>query len=186
MLIKDASELQKVPSGFALDTAMQRVRPALWQVVAVVSLVAGIGNGWQVLAFRAELLSPLVAAIVMTLATFGGWYAWGFFTHLTDSVLFGGHSDYRGTLNAFGRAYVFQALFFFTFTRPLGWLWGWIALYVTIVAWGVIGPRRLGMRTWQAILAATLGMLLWLACLLILTLVLVFDGTYIGIGVFLA
>jgi hypothetical protein len=42
------------------------------------------------------------------------------------------------------------------------------------------------MRTWQAMVAAALGMLLWLACLLALTLVLVWDGTYLGIGAFLA
>jgi hypothetical protein len=186
MLTKNTSKLLEVPSGFTLEAMTQRVRPSLWQIVTLVSFCAGVGSGWQVLVSQAELPSPLVAAATMMLATFAGWYVWGFFTHLTDNVLFGGHSDYQGTLNTFGRAYVFQALFFFTFTRPLGWLWGWIALYVTIAAWGIIGPRHLGMRTWQAIVAATLGMLLWLACLLILTLTLVWDGTYVGVGAFLA
>jgi hypothetical protein len=188
MLTRNApTRLLEVPSGwFTLDRVRQRVQPALWQMVALVSFVAGVGSGWQVLVFRAELLSPLVAAATMMLAMFAGWYVWSFFIYLADNALFGGHSDYQGTLNAFGIAYLHQVLFFFAFTRPLGGLWGWIALYLTVAAWGVIGPRRLGMRTWQAILAATLGMLLWLACLLVATLALVFDGTYIGIGAFLA
>ena len=102
---------------------------------------------------------------------------------LTDVVLFGGHTDYRGTLHAFGRAYVFQALLFFSFANPLGGLWAWVALYLTVAAWGIVGPRRLGMRTWQAIAAASLGLLWWLACLLILTLTLDGGGSYIGWGV---
>ncbi len=184
MLTKDMTRFVQAP--LSLNKVRQRVRPALWHMVALVSFFAGVGSGWQVLIFRAELLSPLVAAATMMLATFVGWYAWSFFIYLADNALFGGHSDYRGTLNAFGVAYLHQAICFFTFTRPLGWAWGWVAFYVTIAAWGVIGPRRLGMRTWQAIVAATLGMLLWLACLLALTLTLVVDGTYVGIGAFLA
>jgi hypothetical protein len=183
MLTRKMSMSLEVPVG---EAVMQRVRPSLWQIVALVSFCAGIGSGWTVLARQAELSSPLVAAITMTLATFAGWYVWGFFTHLTDVVLFGGHSDYWGTLNAFGRAYVFQALFFLTFANPLGWLWGWVALYATVVAWGIVGPRHLGMRTWQAIVAVTLGMLLWLACQLILTLALAWSGPCLGVGAFLA
>ena len=93
--------------------------------------------------------------------------------------------DYRSTLNAFGWAYVFQALFALTFTPTLGWLWGWVALYATVAAWGIVGPRRLGMRTWQAIVAAALGLLIWLACLLLITAVLASGGIFLGVGVFL-
>jgi hypothetical protein len=185
MLTKSMSRLSEMPTGLTLERVIQRIRPSLWQVVALVSFFAGVGSGWRVLVCQAELPSPLTATVTMMLATFAGWYVWGFFTHLTDVVLFGGHSDYRGTLNAVGRAYAFQALFFFTFTRPLGWLWGWIALYAIAAAWGIIGPRHLGMRTWQAMVAVTLGMLLWLACLLILTLTLAWDGSYLGVGAFL-
>ena len=187
MLIKDTTRsFVHTPSSLILDKVWLRIRPELWHMVALVSFFAGVGSGWQVLIFGAELLSPLAAAATMMLATFGGWYAWSFFTYLADNALFGGHSDYRGTLNAFGVAYLYQAICFFTFVRPLGWVWGWVAFYITVAAWGIIGPRRLGMRTWQAIVAATLGMLLWLACLLVLTLVLVVDGMYVGIGAFLA
>ena len=168
-----------------IESLMQRVRPAPWQTVALVSFAAGVGSGWRALAQQAELLSPLTATATMVLVTFAGWYVWGYLTHLTDLVLFGGRSDYRGTLNAFARAYCFQALFFFTFTTPLGWLWGWTAFLATVAAWGIIGPRHLGIRTWQAVLAATLGMLLWIGCLLILTLTLVWNGTYLGVGAFL-
>lgn len=185
MLIKNTSKLPEMSSSLTWQTAMLRVRPSLWQIVAFASLLAGIGGGWKALGSLEEILSPLPATVTMMLVTFAGWYIWSYFTYLTDQVLFGGHSDYRGTLNAFGRAYVFQALLVFIFTSPLGWMWGWIALYFTVAAWGVIGPRQLGMRTWQAIVAAALGMLLWLACLLILTLTLVWDGLYVGIGVFL-
>ena len=186
MLTKDTSKLIRLPVELPAASVLHRLRPANWQLVALTSLCAGIGSGWQVLLSQTELLSPLTAAITMVLATFIGWYAWGFFTYLTDSVLFGGHADFQGTLAAFSRAYLFQALFLFTFTRPLGWLWGWIALYLTIGAWGVIGPRQLGMRSWQAVVVVTVGMLVWLACLLIGTLTLVLDGTYIGVGAFLA
>jgi len=162
----------------------QQIRPAWWQVVALVSFGAGIGNGWRALTNPTAQAPPLLAAVTMMLVTFAGWYVWGFFTYLTDAVLFGGHADYRETLDAFGRAFVFQGLLFFTFINSFGWLWGWVALYVTVAAWGIIGPRRLGMRTWQAVVAASLGMLVWLACLLILTLTFVWDGAYIGVGVF--
>ena len=112
------------------------------------------------------------------LVTFVGWYAWGFFTHLADVLLFGGHSDYAGTLHIFGRAYILQALLALTFVPPFGWLWGWIALYATLVAWGIVGPRHLGMRTWQAIAAGALGMFMWLACLFLLQLTLAWPGVY--------
>ena len=182
MLTKNMSEM---PLELNPKAVIMPIRPKPWQVVALVSFCVGVGSGWSVLVRRAELQSPLVVAAIMVLVTYVGWYIWGFFTHLTDVVLFGGHSDYRGTLNVFGRAYVFQAFSFFTFTNPLGWLWSWIALYVTVVAWGVIGPRHLGMRTWKAIVAVTLGMLLWLACQLILTLTFVCNGPYLGVGAFL-
>ena len=175
----------EVRPNLVLESLMQRVWRAPWQIVALVSIAAGIGSGWRASAHQAELLSPLSAMVTMILATFAGWYVWSFFAHLTDVVIFGGHSDYQGTLNAFARAYCFQALFFFTFTTPLGWLWGWTAFLATVAAWGIIGPRHLGIRTWQAVLAATLGMLLWMGCLLILTLTLVWNGTYLGVGAFL-
>jgi hypothetical protein len=162
-----------------------RLQPSLWQVVVAASTVAGVGSGWRVLMTKAAPASPLTVAVAMMLVTYAGWYAWAFFTHLTDAALFGGHGDYRSTLNAFGRAYAFQALFALTFTLPLGWLWGWVALYATVAAWGIVGPRRLGMRTWQAIVSATLGMLIWLACLLVMTLTLVSGGLFLGVGVFL-
>jgi hypothetical protein len=186
MLTKDPSKLIHMPVELPVTTVMQRLRLADWQLVALASLCAGIGSGWQVLLSRTELISPLTAAITMVLATFAGWYVWGFFTYLTDNVLFGGHSDFRGTLAVFSRAYLFQALFLFTFTRPLGWLWGWIALYLTVAAWGILSPRQLGTRSWQAVLVVTAGMLVWLACLLIGTLTLVWGGAPIGVGAFLA
>ena len=176
----------EIPLTLVREAVAEHVRPAMWQIMVLVSFVAGVGSGWRILIQQAPLLSPLAASITMMLATFAGWYVWSFFTHLTDLVLFGGHSDYRSTLEAFGRAYIFQALFFLIFTNPLGWLWGWIALYVTVAAWGVVGPRHLGMRTWQAIVAASLGMLLWLACLMLVTMSLVVEGNYLGIGAFLA
>jgi hypothetical protein len=185
MLTKSTSGLSQIPSGFTRQTLRQHMRPSLWQVVALVSFAAGVGNGWRVLFLRLETPSPLTAATATMLTTFAGWYVWGFFTHLTDVILFGGHSDYRATLHAFGCAYIFQLLLFFGFVNPLGWLSGWIALYLTVAAWGIIGPRQLGMRSWQAVAAATLGLTWWLACLLILTLTLTRDGSYIGWGAFL-
>lgn len=170
--------------GLILESAMQPVRPSLAPIVALVSFGAGVGSGWRVLTCQAGPLSPLMAAATMTLVTFAGWYVWGFFTHQISVALFGAHSDYRGTLNAFGRAYVFQALVLLTFTSPPGWLWGWIAFYVTVTAWGIIGPRHLGMRTWQAVAAAALGMLLWLACQLALSLALTWNSSYVGLGPF--
>jgi hypothetical protein len=119
------------------------------------------------------------------LVTFAGWYVWGYFIHVTDSVFFGGHSDYRGTRDAFARAYGLQALLFFTFTDARGWLWGWIGLYATIAAWAIVGPWQLGMRSWRAILTAALGLLMWLACLLFLELALDRTGVYVGLGAFL-
>jgi hypothetical protein len=195
MITKGMPETLNVPRTVTDGTVTERWGSSIWQIVAIVSLAAGIGSGWRVLLLRSEflapvptgdLLSPLTATVTMVLATFAGWYVWGYFTHLFDSVLFGGHSAYRDTLNAFGRAYVFQFLFLFTFTRPLGWLWGWIAMYATVAAWGIIGPRQLGMRTWQAIVSATCGMLVWMACLLLLNITLMLDGGYLGIGAFLA
>ena len=169
-----------------IRTVLHHVHVAPWQVVAVVSCGAGIGSGWTTLAREARVPSPFLAAITMMVAAFVGWYAWAFFTHLVDSALFGRHSDYQGTLEAFARAYVFQALSLFTFTHPLGWLWTWVASYFTVVAWGIVGPRRLGMRTYQAIVAATLGMLIWFVCQLAFTLTFTWDGLYVGIGAFLA
>lgn len=183
MLTRNMTQTIEMSTG--LHTLLQRVRPSLWHIILGVSVVAGMGSSGRVVARQAELPTPVTAAVTMMVATFVGWYVWGFFIHLADRVFFDGHVDYRGTLNAFGRAYVFQALFLFTFTQSLGWLWGWIAFYCTVAAWGIIGPRYLGMRTWQAIVAATLGMLVWLACLLVLTLTLTWDGVYVGVGAFL-
>jgi hypothetical protein len=166
------------------DTMIQRAQPSFWLVVALVSFMASASRLWGLSSFQADLPSPLTAAVTTMLVTFLGWFVWGFFTYLIDTRLFGGHGNYSGTLNAFGRAYVCQTLFFFTFTTPLGWLWGWIALYCTVTTWGIVGPRYLGMRTWQAIVAVTLGMLMWLACLLIFSLTLSWDGLYIGVGAF--
>jgi len=164
---------------------MQRLRPALWELVILVSFCAGVGNGWATLNRQpASPQSPIMVAIMTMLLTFAGWYAWGLFTYLMDYGLFGGHSDYSGTLNIFGRAYLCQILLALAFLPPFGWLWWWIALYVTIVTWGIIGPRHLGMRTWQAITSATLGMLVWLACLAILQLALDWEAVLPGLGVF--
>ena len=171
-------------SGIALQTVLQRIRPAPWQIVALVSLAAGVGGGWRAVMQQADLSSPLTTATAMMLVTFAGWYIWGAFTHLAGVVLFGRHSDYRGTLHAFSGAYAFQALFFFTFSSFLGLQWGWIAFYATIVAWGIIGPRRIGMRSWQAVVAAAFGMLLWVGFLVAFTTTLVWNGAYVGIGVF--
>ena len=184
MMTKSMSNFLEMSQESSRASIWQQLRPAWWQVVALVSFVAGIGNGWRALTSPTTQTPPLLAAVVMMLVTFAGWYVWGFFTHLTDVVLFGGHANYRETLDAFGRAYAFQGLLFFTFANSFGWLWGWVALYVTVTAWGIVGPRRLGMRTWQAVVAVSLGMLVWLACLLILTLTFVWDGAYIGVGVF--
>ena len=79
-----------------------------------------------------------------------------------------------------------QALPFFVFTHPLGTLWVWVAFHLTIMAWGIVGPRRLGMRTVQAVVAATLGTLVWLACLSVPMLTVTWDGLYVGIGASLA
>jgi hypothetical protein len=163
---------------------LRHLRPAMWQWVLVTSYAAGVGMGWRTLLMQDEGSSPLHAAASMALVTFAGWYVWGCFTHLVDKVLFRGPGDYRATLDAFGRAYLFQALFLLAFTRPLGWLWGWIALYATVAAWGIIGPRYRGMRTRQALLAATLGLFMWLACLWLLSLVLNADGIVLGVGIF--
>lgn len=164
---------------------MQRLRPSLWELVLLISFCAGVGNGWAALKRQPEgSLSPIAVAITTTLLTLAGWYIWGLFTYLVDHGLFGGHSDYSGTLGVFGRAYLFQLLLAFAFLPPFGWLWWWIALYVTIMAWGIVGPRHLGMRTWQAIVSATLGMLLWLACLAGLQLALAWEAALPGLGVF--
>jgi hypothetical protein len=194
MISKSTTKILEMPRASAVVSAMQRVGPSMWPTVALVSLAAGIGSGWRVLFLRSEflapmtsteLLSPLTATATMVLATFAGWYAWGFFIHYCDKALFGGHSTYSGTLNAFARAYIFQVLFLLTFTRPLGWLWGWVALYATVAAWGIIGPRHLGMRTWQAVVSASAGMLMWMACLALMNVALMCDGACLGIGAFL-
>ncbi len=88
--------------------------------------------------------------------------------------------------SAFAQAYLFQALFLFAFTHPLGFLWVWVATYLTIVAWGVVAPRRLGVRTVQAVVAATQGMLVWLACLAVPMPTVTWDGLHVGIGASLA
>jgi hypothetical protein len=165
---------------------MQRLRPPLWELVILLSFCAGIGNGWAVLNRQADPRSPLLTALTTLGVTWAGWYVWGFCTYLNDRLLFGGHSDYRGTLNVFGRAYLFQLLIALSFVPPLYWLWGWIGLYATLVAWGLIGPRHLGMRTWQAILSGTLGLLMWLASLLALQLALGWEGIYPFLGTFSA
>jgi hypothetical protein len=173
-------------AGLAIRQISARIWPAPWEMVAFASLVASVGGGWAVLARQAGTPSPFLVALTMMLATFGGWYVWAFFTHLVDTTLFGGHASYQELLDAFAHAYVFQSLSLFAFTFSLGWLWTWAAFYFTIVAWGVVGPRRLGMRTYQAIVSATLGMLMWLACLLVLILVMTRDGLYVDIGAILA
>ena len=180
---RHVSDLEMRP-GLALQAVAQRIRPAPWQTVALVSLAAGVGGGWRAVMQQADLSAPFMTAAAMMLVTFAGWYVWGAFTHFTDVLLFGHHSDYRGTLDAFARAYALQALFFFTFSSFLGLQWGWIAFYATIAVWGIVGPRRLGMHSWQAIVAATCGMLLWIGCLVTLTTTLVWNGAYVGIGVF--
>jgi hypothetical protein len=194
MISKSTPKILEMPRATAVVSAMQHVGTSMWPLIALVSLAAGIGSGWRVLFLRsdlltpttsAELLSPLTATATMVIATFAGWYVWGFFIHYCDKALFGGHSTYSGTLNAFARAYVFQVLFLLTFTRPLGWLWGWIALYATVAAWGIIGPRQLGMRTWQAVVSASAGMLMWMACLVLMNVTLMTDGVSFGIGAFL-
>jgi hypothetical protein len=161
-----------------------RVQPSFWLLVALISFIASASRLWGLSSFQTDLPAPLTAGVTTMVVTFLGWFVWAFFTYLIDILLFGGHGNYGATLNAFGWAYVCQALLFFTFTTPLGWLWGWIALYCTVTTWGIVGPRYLGMRTWQAILAATLGLLMWLVCLLILSLTLSWDGLYIGVGAF--
>ncbi len=186
MLSKNTGKLISVPSEIGIKSAIQRVRPSPWQIVALVSLLAGLGSAGRAMVLQTRGPSPVTAAVTMLLATFVGWYVWGFFTYLADRVLFGGHADYEGTLRAFGRAYAFQGLFVFTFSASIGWLWGWVAFYVTLAAWGIVGPRHLGTRTWQAMVAGTLGMLLWLVCLSILTLTLSWNGMYVGVGAFLA
>jgi hypothetical protein len=159
---------------------------APWQVILGVSFLAGMGSGWTVLLRPSSMLSPFLAAITMMLATYAGWYAWAFFTHLADMVFFGKHGSYQDTLDCFGQVYVLQVLSSLTFAGPLGWMWTWVASYLTVAAWGVAGPRRLGMKSWQAIVAATVGLLLWLACLAAVTLLVTKDGMYVGIGAFLA
>jgi hypothetical protein len=186
MLTRGASKLFGLPAKPMKEVLLHRLRPAEWELVALASLCAGIGSGWRVLLLQADLHSPLTTALTTILAIFCGWYVWGFFLYLTDNVLFGSPIGYRETLRVFGRAYIFQALFVLTFTRPLGWVWGWIALYLTVAVWAIVGPRQHGTRTWQAVLAATVGMLVWLACLLALTLMLSREGVYIAIGIFLA
>jgi hypothetical protein len=169
-----------------LRRALGRAHLAPWQVMLIVSTLAGVGSGWTALVRQSNVPSPFLAALTMMLATFAGWYAWSWFTHLADVVLFGGHSDYQGVLDTFWQAYAFQGLSLLTFVEPIGWLWTWVGAYFTIVAWGVIAPRRFGMRSYQAIAAATAGMLVWLACLLVVVLVLKWQGMYLGIGAFLA
>jgi len=165
---------------------MQRLRPRLWELVILVSFCTGIGNGWAALTRQTDTRSPLMVGITTLGVTLAGWYVWGFLTYLNDRFFFGGHSDYQGTLNIFGQAYLFQFLLTFSFAPPLYWLWGWIGLYVTLVAWGLIGPRHLGMRTWQAIVSGTLGLLVWLACLFALQLALGWEGIYLFVGDFSA
>jgi hypothetical protein len=164
---------------------MPRTRLSPWLIVAVVSYCAAIGGANRVQSSQTALLPPLAAAITMVVTTFAGWLVWGFFTYTAGRVLFGHQVNYRAMLRAFGWAYAAHALFYLVCTHPMGWLWGWVALYVTIAGWGIIGPRQLGMRTWQAITTATLGMLFWLACLLVLTLTLTWNGAYFGVGVFM-
>jgi hypothetical protein len=153
--------------------------------VLSVSFVAGIGNGWATISREAAVPSPFLAALTMMLATFVGWYGWAFFTQLIENTLFGVSASYRDTLDTFATAYAFHSLGFFSFGQ-MGPLWVWAGAYLTIVAWGILAPRRLGMRAWQAVVAATLGMLVWLACLLAFTLVFQCDGLYVGVGAFLA
>jgi hypothetical protein len=185
MLTKSPAKGVGLQSRSSFAWLLRHLRPSLWQWVLVASYAAGVGVGWRALLTRGEQASPLQATATMMVLTFAGWYVWGFFTHVVDKALFRGPSDYLATLDAFGRAYVFQALFLLAFTRPLGWLWGWIALYATVAAWGIIGPRHLGMRTRQALLAVTLGLFMWLACLSLLSLLLNGDGLVLGVGIFL-
>lgn len=185
-MIKSTSSMTRATGLGSLRLALHRVQVLPWQIVVAVSLVAGIGSGWTVLARQAVVPSPFLAATTMMLVTFAGWYVWALGTHLANTALFGRHSSYQGTLDIFAKAYAFQALSFFTFTSPLGWIWTWIAAYLTVVAWAVLGPRHLGMRTWQAIVSVTLGLAVWLACLVGLTMVFTVDGLYMGIGAFLA
>jgi hypothetical protein len=184
MLKRDTSNLIEIPAT-SMAGLLERLKPATWQVMACVSLLAGIGSGWRILVQESELLSPLLVSTVTVLVIFAGWYAWSFFIYLTDSVLFGRRSSFHELLSAFAWAYVAQIFFFLVFTRPLGWLWGWVALYATITAWGIVGPTRLGTRTWQAVLSATIGMFVWLAGLLALTLMVSWQGVHFGFGVFL-
>jgi hypothetical protein len=165
--------------------AVHRFQAVPWKTVAVVSLAASIGNGWAAIVRQSRTPSPFMSALTMMLAVFAGWYAWAFFAHLVDKAFFGGHARYSDFLSAFSRAYAFQALSFFAFTHTLGFMWVSVAFFLTIVAWGIVGPRRLGMRTGQAVIAATLGMLVWLACLALLSLTVTWDGLCVGIGAFL-
>jgi hypothetical protein len=185
MIAKDLTSLPQRSKALSASAVLRRFQVVPWEIVIAASFLAGIGNGWTALIRQSRIPSPFLAAVTMMLATFAGWYVWGFFTHLIDRTFFGDHADYQGVLDTFWRAYVFQALSLLTFIHPMGWLWTWIASYATIVAWGIVGPRRLGMKTWQALVSATLGMLMWLACLVALTLTLKVDGLYIGIGAFL-
>jgi hypothetical protein len=144
MQAKNVLGHSEIAVKLSIGEAFRRIQLAPWQMVAGVSLVAGVGNGWAVLARQPVMPSPFLSALTMMVAVFAGWYAWAFFTHLVDIVLFGGHSNYADLRDAFAQAYVCQALSFFTFTHPLGFLWFWVAFYLTIMAWGVWGcdPTR--------------------------------------------
>jgi len=177
MVSKETSRLVGLPTTFV---QMRRIHLSQWQIVGLASLSAAAGA-----ALRSNLMPPLLTFGVTALTVFGGWYVWGLFTYLTETVLFGGQADYRRTLNAFGYAYAFQALSALVWVQPLNWLWGWVALYAIVIVWGIVGPRRTGARTWEAVVAASTGMLVWLACLWVLALNLTWNGMYTGVGVFL-
>ncbi len=184
MLIKNTAQFTANPNTeSALKWIGSHISP--WQAVIGMSTLAGIGSGWAALFRHSSIPSPLWAAFSMMLVTFAGWYAWSFFTFLTDHLVFRGHSDWYSIRHAFAQAYMLQGLSFLVFTHPLGTLWSGVAAYLTIFAWGIVGPRQLGMRTWQAIVSATIGMLMWLACLVVLLFALQQNGVYLGIGAFL-
>jgi hypothetical protein len=190
MIGKQATDFSELSTVFSVHTAKglgaSKVETSPATVAAaIISVLAGVGSGLAALSAHTQTLSPLWAAGTMTLMAFAGCYLWALFTHLVDRVFFGSQTGYRQTLDVFWKAYAFQALTFLCFTRPLGWLWTWIAAYLTIVAWGFIASRRLGMRPSRAIVTATLGLLVWFACQTAWTLLVKWDGLYLGVGAFL-
>jgi hypothetical protein len=149
------------------------------RVVALVSLLAGIGSGLTTLfigkpgAFIGTLIVGVVGALI-------AWAVWSYATYLVGTKLFGGSATYGELLRTVGYAYTPNALGVFGFIPVLGGLLAFAGAIWALVA-GVIAVRQaLDFDTGKAIATVLVALIPAVIVILIISLPLGLIGAVAG------